>query len=116
LVFPVFQIKSVAGLRQTKLRGLVKVDWVFIFAAAAYIPARLPKADRGGDMARDVEIGSDPRGGAADQLTPQAIGGRPDGDGEGAAGAGWHSGNGNRPSGTTLQWALRGANSRREYG
>jgi hypothetical protein len=29
-------IKGVGGLRQTKLRGLVKVDWAFTFAAAAY--------------------------------------------------------------------------------
>ena len=36
-------IKSVAGLRQTKLRGLAKVDWAFTFAAAAYDLVRLPK-------------------------------------------------------------------------
>ena len=36
-------IKSVAGLRQTKLRGLAKVDWAFTFAAAAYDRVRLPK-------------------------------------------------------------------------
>jgi transposase len=36
-------IKTVAGLRKTKLRGLVKVDWAFTFAAAAYNLVRLPK-------------------------------------------------------------------------
>jgi len=36
-------IKTVAGLRQTKLRGLPKVDWAFTFAAAAYNLVRLPK-------------------------------------------------------------------------
>jgi IS5 family transposase len=36
-------IKMVAGLRQTKLRGLPKVDWAFTFAAAAYNLVRLPK-------------------------------------------------------------------------
>jgi hypothetical protein len=36
-------IKTVAGLRQTKLRGLRKVDWAFAFAAAAYDLVRLPK-------------------------------------------------------------------------
>jgi len=36
-------IKTVAGLRQTKLRGLPKVDWAFTFTAAAYNLVRLPK-------------------------------------------------------------------------
>ena len=36
-------IKTVAGLRQTKLRGLPKVDRAFTFAAAAYNLVRLPK-------------------------------------------------------------------------
>ena len=36
-------IKTVAGLRKTKLRGLRKVDWAFTFAAAAYNLVRLPK-------------------------------------------------------------------------
>jgi transposase len=36
-------IKMVTGLRQTKLRGLPKVDWAFTFAAAAYNLVRLPK-------------------------------------------------------------------------
>ena len=31
------------GLRQTKLRGLPKVDWAFTFAAAAYNLVRAPK-------------------------------------------------------------------------
>ncbi len=36
-------IKTVAGMRKTKLRGLDKVDWAFAFAAAAYNLVRLPK-------------------------------------------------------------------------
>ena len=36
-------MKTIAGLRQTKLRGLEKVDWAFTFAAAAYNLVRLPK-------------------------------------------------------------------------
>ena len=36
-------IKTVAGLRRTKLRGLAKVDWSFTFAVAAYNLIRLPK-------------------------------------------------------------------------
>jgi transposase len=36
-------IKTVAGLRQTKLRGRPKVDWAFTFAAAAYNLVRAPK-------------------------------------------------------------------------
>jgi transposase len=36
-------MKSIAGLSQTKLRGLAKVDWTFTFAAAAYNLVRLPK-------------------------------------------------------------------------
>ena len=36
-------IKTVAGLRKTKLRGLDKVNWAFAFTAAAYNLVRLPK-------------------------------------------------------------------------
>jgi hypothetical protein len=36
-------IKTVAGMRKTKLRGLAKVDWAFAFAAAAYNLVRPPK-------------------------------------------------------------------------
>ena len=36
-------IKTIAGLRKTKLRGLAKVDWAFTFAAAAYNLVRLPR-------------------------------------------------------------------------
>ncbi len=36
-------IKTVAGLRKTKLRGLARVDWSFTFAAAAYNLVRAPK-------------------------------------------------------------------------
>jgi transposase len=36
-------IKTVGGLRKTKLRGLNKVDWAFAFTAAAYNLVRLPK-------------------------------------------------------------------------
>ena len=36
-------MKTVAGLRKTKLRGLPKVDWAFTFVAAAYNLVRAPK-------------------------------------------------------------------------
>jgi transposase len=36
-------MKTVAGLRKTRLRGLPKVDWAFTFAAAAYNLVRAPK-------------------------------------------------------------------------
>jgi IS5 family transposase len=36
-------MKSVAGMRRTKLRGRPKVDWAFTFAAAAYNLVRAPK-------------------------------------------------------------------------
>jgi transposase len=36
-------MKTIAGLHQTKLRGLAKVDWTFTFASAAYNLVRLPK-------------------------------------------------------------------------
>jgi transposase len=36
-------IKTVAGMRRTKLRGLAKVDWSFTFAVAAYNLVRMPK-------------------------------------------------------------------------
>ena len=36
-------IKSVAGMRRTKLSGLARVDWAFTFAAAAYNLVRAPK-------------------------------------------------------------------------
>ncbi len=36
-------IKTVAGMRKTKLRGLDKVDWAFAFTAVAYNLVRLPK-------------------------------------------------------------------------
>jgi len=36
-------IKEVGGMAQTKLRGVERVDWVFVFKAAAYNLIRLPK-------------------------------------------------------------------------
>jgi transposase len=36
-------MKTVAGLRKTKYRGIEKVGWAFMFAAAAYNLIRLPK-------------------------------------------------------------------------
>jgi transposase len=36
-------LKSVASLRKVKLRGLPKVDWLFVFASAAFNLIRLPK-------------------------------------------------------------------------
>jgi hypothetical protein len=36
-------MKTVAGLRKTRFRGLARVDWAFTFAAAAYNLVRAPK-------------------------------------------------------------------------
>jgi transposase len=36
-------MKTIGGLRKTKLRGLPKVDWAFTFVAAAYNLVRAPK-------------------------------------------------------------------------
>jgi hypothetical protein len=36
-------MKTIGGLRKTKLRGLSKVDWAFSFVAAAYNLVRVPK-------------------------------------------------------------------------
>jgi hypothetical protein len=47
-------MKTVAGLRKTKFRGLACVDWAFTFAAAAYNLERA-KADRGGVMGASAD-------------------------------------------------------------
>jgi hypothetical protein len=36
-------LKTIAWLRKVKLRGLPKVDWLLVFAAAAFNLKRLPK-------------------------------------------------------------------------
>jgi len=36
-------LKQIGGLRKVKLRGLVKVDWLFVFGCAAYNLLRIPK-------------------------------------------------------------------------
>jgi IS5 family transposase len=36
-------LKQVGGLRKVKLRGLEKVDWLFVFGCAAYNLLRIPK-------------------------------------------------------------------------
>jgi len=36
-------LKTIAWLRKVKLRGLAKVDWLFVFASAAFNLIRLPK-------------------------------------------------------------------------
>ena len=36
-------LKQIAGLRKVKLRGLEKVDWLFVFGCAAYNLLRIPK-------------------------------------------------------------------------
>ena len=36
-------LKTIAGLRKVKLRGLANVDWLFVFASAAFDLLRLPK-------------------------------------------------------------------------
>jgi hypothetical protein len=36
-------MKAVAGLRKVKLRGLLKVDWLFVLTAAAFNLWRIPR-------------------------------------------------------------------------
>jgi hypothetical protein len=36
-------LKQTAGIRQVKLRGLGKVEWLFVFSCAAYNLLRIPK-------------------------------------------------------------------------
>ena len=36
-------IKEVGGMAQTKLRGVKRVEWMFVFKAAAYNLIRLPR-------------------------------------------------------------------------
>jgi hypothetical protein len=36
-------MKTVAGLRKTRYRGIEKVGWAFTFAVAAYNLVRLPR-------------------------------------------------------------------------
>ena len=36
-------IKEVGGMAQTKLRGVKRVEWMFVFRAAAYNLVRLPR-------------------------------------------------------------------------
>jgi Transposase DDE domain len=36
-------IKAVGGLAQTKLRGVTRVEWMFVLKAAAYNLVRLPR-------------------------------------------------------------------------
>jgi hypothetical protein len=36
-------LKTIAWIRKVKLRGLPKVDWLFVFASAAFNLMRLPK-------------------------------------------------------------------------
>ena len=36
-------LKTIAWLRKVKLRGLAKVDWLVVFASAAFNVLRLPK-------------------------------------------------------------------------
>jgi hypothetical protein len=40
---PAFGWKTIAWMRKVKLRGLPKVDWLFVFASAAFNLIRLPK-------------------------------------------------------------------------
>jgi hypothetical protein len=37
------RLKTIAWLRKVKLRGLAKIDWLVVFAAAAFNLKRLPK-------------------------------------------------------------------------
>ncbi len=36
-------MKAVGGIRKVKLRGLLKVDWLFLMTAAAFNLWRIPK-------------------------------------------------------------------------
>jgi hypothetical protein len=36
-------LKTIAWMRQVKVRGLANVDWLFVFASAAFNLIRLPK-------------------------------------------------------------------------
>jgi hypothetical protein len=36
-------LKTIAWMRKVKLRGLENVDWLFVFASAAFNLIRLPK-------------------------------------------------------------------------
>jgi hypothetical protein len=36
-------LKTIGGIRKVKLRGMAKVDWLFVFASAAFNLLRLPK-------------------------------------------------------------------------
>jgi len=36
-------VETTAGMRQVKLRGLEKVQWLFVFSYAAYNLLRIPK-------------------------------------------------------------------------
>lgn len=36
-------LKTIAWMRKVTLRGLAKVDWLFVFASAAFNLIRLPK-------------------------------------------------------------------------
>jgi hypothetical protein len=36
-------LKTIAWIRKVKLRGLANVDWLFVFASAAFNLIRLPK-------------------------------------------------------------------------
>src|SRR5262249_57877761 len=40
-------LKTIAWMRKVKLRGLAKVDWLFVFASAAFNLIRLPNCCRG---------------------------------------------------------------------
>ena len=41
-------MKQIGGLRKVKLRGLGKVEWLFVFGCAAYNLLRIPKLRRQG--------------------------------------------------------------------
>ena len=48
-------LKTIAWMRKVKLRGLAKVDWLFVFASAAFNLIRLPEVAPG--VARDGRRG-----------------------------------------------------------
>ena len=48
-------LKQTGPIRQVKLRGLHKVDWLFVFSCAAHNRMRLPKRMALGPQARPVQ-------------------------------------------------------------
>jgi hypothetical protein len=55
-------MKSVAGMRKTKYRGLRKLGWAFTFRAAAYNIIRIPKMIGASSQTGRAQDGAAPGG------------------------------------------------------